>query len=494
MRQTIHRPRRPSTPGLGRHSAGPSNATALRQMWTWLLPTTWLMAVALHGNTQWTPNQLVIQAFCWTWSSSRVLTDAFDEAIEWCRDLRVGPALTTYQGFMAALVKWSPALIREILGAMRLRMAALGSRFWRIGSWVLIAFDGSRASAPRTRSNERAFCAANYGKGKTAKYRKKKTKGLRRRRNKKNKVQPPPPQIWMTLLWHVGFRLPWAWRLGPSNSSERDHVMDMLATESFPKDTMFCGDAGFIGYPLWSRIHSRGHDFLVRAGANVHLLVEGVAGRLIKHRLDQLVLSWPKEARRSGQPPLRLRLIHARIKKTRVWMLTSVLDRKKLTRADAVALYEKRWGVEVEFRGLKQTLERGELRCRNEKRALVELDWSLLAMAVAELWALKAQLDRRAAKSKTKTREYSPQKRSLAGTMRALRWCLRNAHKKSEPGRSLADRLREAVTDDYKRTASKRARYRPPNPDKKTLGDPKLRKLTTDEKQTLHKMPRKMHA
>jgi hypothetical protein len=446
--------------------------------------------MALHGNTQWTPNQLVIQAFCWAWSNSRVLTDAFDEATEWCHTLRVGPALTTYQGFMAALVKWSPALIGAVLATVRLRMAALGRRFWRIGSWVPIAFDGSRSSAPRTPGNERAFCASNYGTGKTARYKKKKTKGMRRRNNQKNKAQGPPPQIWMTLLWHVGLRLPWAWRLGPSNSSERDHVMDMLATESFPTGTMFCGDAGFIGYPLWSRIQARGHDFLVRAGANVHLLVEGVKGSSAKHRLDQRVLSWPKGAQRAGQPPLPLRLIQTRIKKTRVWLLTSVLDRQKLTVAQAVALYQKRWGVEVEFRGLKQTLARGELRCRNEARARVELEWSILAMAVAELWALKAQLDQRAAKAKAKA--YSPSKRSLAGAMRALRWCLRNLNKVSKPGQSLADRLREAVTDDYKRHSSKRARYRPVSPDKKPLGDPKLRNVTAKEKRKLQNTPRKM--
>ena len=50
-------------------------------------------------------------------------------------------------------------------------------------------------------------------------------------------------------MWHMGLRLPWTWRLGPSNSSERDHVREMLKQEAFPENTLFCGDAGFIGYP-----------------------------------------------------------------------------------------------------------------------------------------------------------------------------------------------------------------------------------------------------
>src|SRR5262249_59135216 len=140
------------------------------------------------------------------------------------------------------------------------------------GGWVPIAFDGSRSTAPRTKSNEQAFCAAHYGKGKTARYRKKKTKGMRRKKNQRNPAQPQEPQTWITLLWHMGLRLPWSWRLGPSDSSERAHVMDMLRTEAFPPHTLFCGDAGFCGYPLWACVLAQHRHFLVRVGSNVGLL------------------------------------------------------------------------------------------------------------------------------------------------------------------------------------------------------------------------------
>jgi hypothetical protein len=414
------------------------------------------------------------------------LTEAFDEAARACRRLCGGPALSTYQGFMGALVKWSPVLIRALIATVRTRMGAIGSRFWRVDRWVPIAFDGSRSTAPRTRSNERAYCAANYGTGKTARYRRKKTKGMRRTKNEANAARPPEPQLWVTLLWHMGMRLPWAWRLGPSNASERDHVMTMLADEEFPTGTLFCGDAGFIGYPLWARIVGRGHDFLVRAGANVHLSVEGPRGPVLGPRRDQQVLSWPKEAQRAQQPPLRLRLIRTRIKKTKVWLLTSVLDPKALSPAQALNFYRLRWGIEVEFRGLKQTLGRASLRCRKDARVAVELEWSILGMAVAELWALKEQLGKRNARAK------HPRRRSLAGTMRALRWCLRHVDDTCEPGRGLADRLRQAVTDDYKRASSKRARYRPLNPDKRSLGNPQLRALDADEMRKLKKMQPKL--
>ncbi|HEV3383668.1 MAG TPA: hypothetical protein VG097_02570 [Gemmata sp.] len=65
--------------------------------------------------------------------------------------------------------------------------------------------------------------------------------------------------------------------------------------------------------------------------------------------------------------------------------------------------------------------------------------------------------------------------------MRALRRCLSNLNEVPKPGHDLSSQLRDAVTDCYIRKAPKRARYRPPNPDKKPLGDPKLRILTKKE-------------
>jgi hypothetical protein len=100
-----------------------------------------------------------------------------------------------------------------------------------------LAVDGSRASTPRTKSNEKAFRAANYGKGKTAKYRKKKSKN--KRKKNRTKAETVTPQIWLTLLWHMGLRLPWCWKMGPSDSSEREHFHEMLMQQSFHGDYSF---------------------------------------------------------------------------------------------------------------------------------------------------------------------------------------------------------------------------------------------------------------
>jgi hypothetical protein len=444
-----------------------------------------------HGNTKWSPGSLVWLAVFWAWSECRNVTDAFSEARECCRKVSGSSALNTYTGFMGAMSKWTSQFIDVLCPVLQERMEEIGGQFWRIGKWVPIACDGSRSTAPRTKLNEAAFCAANYGKGKTAKYRKKKTKGLRRKRNQMNKSQPQEPQAWITMMWHMGLRLPWMWRLGPSNSSERAHVLEMLNKGCFPIYTLFCCDAGFIGYLFWSHILSSGADFLVRVGANVSLLTEFADWELQK---DGIVLCWPKNAMKAKQPPLRLRLVRVRIGKTKVWLLTSVLNPAKLTVKQMIKCYKMRWGIEVEFRGLKQTLDRAKLHCRNDQRLLAELNWSIMAMAIAELFALKEQLAQRALKPIRNQLSPDPMKRSLAETMRAFRLCLRNLNEIPQSGDDLVTSLRLAVTDNYQRKASKKARYRPPNPDKKPLGDPKIRRLDFDERKKLNELVRKKAA
>lgn len=473
-------------------NARPTHLQTLAGLREWFLPDDAPFShLSFHANTQWLPQSLVWLTLCWSWSESRNLTDGFTEALGYCQKMFVSAAVNTYQGLMSALVIWTPSFLPLLQGVLQQRMEQVGGKFWRPDGWVPIAFDGSRSTAPRTVSNEVHFCAPNPGKSNTAKHRRKK-----RAQQKPDppvepkKSQPQEPQVWITMMWHMGLRLPWSWRLGPSNASERDHVMSMVGAETFPENTLFCGDAGFVGYPLWSRLIERGNHFLVRVGGNVSLLSEQVDWTYETMGDDTHVLCWPKTARDSDRPPLRLRLIQARLGKTPVWLLTSVLDRRQLTLPQAVRFYPMRWGIEIEFRGLKQTLERAQLRCRNPRRLLVELDWSILGMAVAELLAIKEQRFAPTGKSGDDAPRLpvDPAKRSLARTMRALRKCLRHLNEVPEPGQDLLNLLRTAVTDSYERKGPKGARYRPPNPDKKPLGDPKLRRLEQPERKKLEKM------
>jgi hypothetical protein len=180
---------------------------------SWLLPDDSIFSqVKFHGNTKWLPRCLVWLALCWSLIDARFLTDAFDQARAASSCLLPCP-LTTYQGFMLALVGATARLMPLLRRVLHQRMQQVKGPHWRIAGWLPIAFDGSLCTAPRTKSNEAAFCAKNYGKGKTARY-KKKSKGLRRKKNERSKPQPQPPQAWITLMWHMGLRLPWTWRLG----------------------------------------------------------------------------------------------------------------------------------------------------------------------------------------------------------------------------------------------------------------------------------------
>lgn len=458
--------------GRGQSDRGLSR-TQLKSVIDWMIPPLGLsLKMRVHGNVRWRPEQLAVQALIWSWQAAKNVTDAFAEATEICAELIIGPTAKSYTTFMDALVRYNALLSDGLRQRFQDLAEQVAGPLWQDSGWVLIAFDGSRGTTPRSVSNEREFCAANYGHGKTAKYRKKKTQGMRRRKNERNKPQPPPPQVWMTMMWHMGLRLPWTWRLGPSTSSERAHVMEILEHEEFPKNTLFCGDAGFVGYDFWSKILRKKCGFLVRVGGNVQLLSQQAD---VQQLGGGRVLCWPKDKMHAGHSPLELRLVRVPIGATKMWMLTSVLDRKKLTDAKIVKYYKLRWGVEVEFRGLKQTFDKATLRCRNKARVYVELDWSIRAMAFAELIALREQLGAQ------KGTDYDPKDRSLANTMRTLRTCMRSLHKYADPNNGLLTQLSNAKVQRYRNGSDKRARYRVKNPDKKPLGDPTIRKLTRQE-------------
>ena len=458
------------------------NRIVLLEVLRWFVPEGELFSQdAFHGNINWMPEQLVMQALIWSAQETKFVTDAFVHTQEACEELGMQQVAQSYTSMMNALSRYAHVFAPVLRQRFQALAEEVGGRYFATDDWVLIGFDGSRTTAPRSVSNEQAFCAPNYGQGQRAKYGKKKSKGMRRQRNRDNPPHPQAPQAWITMLWHMSLRLPWTWRLGPSHSSERDHVKAILAEEEFPENTLFCGDAGFTGYPLWSQILSQGHHFLVRVGGNVSLLSEHAD---IKKLGGGIVLCWPKGQMNSGQPPLRLRLVQVKVGKTAMWLLTSVLDRRRLGRKQLVRYYKMRWGIEVEFRGLKQTIDKQALRCRNAKRLLVELDWSVRMMAVAELLALREQIS--AATSREQGLAlYDPQDRSLAKTMRSLRKCMRNLHQYSSTNEGLLQDLSRALVQRYQNRTDKRARYRPKNPDKRPLGEPHIHKLTALERKAL---------
>lgn len=447
------------------------NASALRAALAWILEEGIFDDLKFHGNTKWKPVHLVVLALGWAWSSKGSLGGAFIEARKWSAKLFGKAALTTYQGLAGALATWTPALMPLLWDRTQRLMEEIGGEHWRIGSWLAIAVDGSRGSVPRTRANEAAFCAANFGRGKTAKYRKKKSKGMRRRRNRQAPPHPVAPQIWITLLWHMGMRLPWSWALGPSDSSERHHFLQLLHQQQFPEKTLFCGDAGFVGYDFWKAIVDSGNDFLVRVGGNVKLLKN--LG-YVRQR-QGLVYCWPDQAMRKKQPPLVLRLLKFRKGRKYIYLATTVLSLRELSDRVAEKLYKQRWGIEVEFRSLKQTFGRRKLRSRSPERALVEMNWSWLGLCVIQLWAAKEQLQA----------GLSPERQSVAEAIRIVRQCFDELGEEPASGEDFRSLLKQATLDDYRRSSNKQARYKPNYGSKPSAGKPVVSLATRKHKLNL---------
>jgi len=373
-------------------------------------------------------------------------------------------ALGTYQGLLGALVTWTATLRCLIAERLHQLMEGHGGQHWRVGLWLALAVDGSRISVPRSKENEDAFCAPNFGKGKTAKYRKKKGKGQRQRR--KEKPQPVKPQMWITLLWHMGLQMPWSWRTGPSHSSERDHFRQMLSAEKFPPQTLFCADAGFTGYELWKQIIDGGHAFVIRVGANVKLLRKlGYA-----EERQGIVYFWPKRAAEAQQPPLVLRLLQLQVGRCTMCLVTNVLDEKQLSDQEAARLYRLRWGVELQFRTVKQTFARPALRSPSAEHSHVQSDWSLIGFWMIQLFAIKEQV----------AIGEVPQNCSVALAIHVIRTTFQQP---SEiPDKPLAKKLQGATKDHYRRKASKAARYKPEFKDKPSAGKPNVVEATRQQR------------
>jgi hypothetical protein len=439
----------------------PPNSTAilngtqplqLHRVLTWALETRLFANITPHGNTTWTFPQFLLLTLFWVWSERSTLTKAFDHASGLCQSLLGTVVFKSYTGFSGALKTWTPTLIPLMWACLQQRMATIAGKHWRIGLWLPLAVDGSRTTTPRTQKNEHAFCPHRYGRGRTAKSRK---KWKNKRRRSKKLSQPVHPQIWLTLLWHMGLKMPWAWKCGPSNASERQHVAELLETLECPENTLFCGDAGFVGYDLWRAMADRGHHFLIRVGSNVRLL-RRLSG--VKQRGD-VVYCWPNMAAAKKQPPLMLRLLKFQVGKREIFAVTNVLSERKLTDAQAMKLYRARWGVEVQFRSLKQTFGRSKLHSRTPELANAELEWSLLGLWLIQLLTASEQI----------TQGIDPEQSSVSVAVQIFRDVMSRGH-----ALGLRKALRGAVKDTYQRPSKKAARYRPKTKDKPSAGKPKV--------------------
>ena len=378
----------------------------LKRAIDWLFHDEMFAGYQQHGNTTWSFSALVTMALLWAWGADHGLQERFRCGLIILPRLFRRPQWgTTYQGFIKILKTWSEPLLSAVVARLRERMQHVCGTHWTIHGWVVLAVDGTRIEAPRTKANEKWFAH-------TPKHRHHKQKSSGKGKPKqKRKIHPPAPQVWLTVMWHVGAGLLWDWRQGPNGSSERAHLLEML--DDLPDETLVAADAGFQGYEYWNTLLKRGLSFVIRVGGNVRLL-KGL-GYIRRHK--NIVYLWPRKVRKRGEPPIVLRLIEFHDGRRSMWLVTNVLDRKQLSERQALGIYRLRWGVEVFFRGFKQTFGRGKLRSHAPQNVKIELDWSLLALWSVELLAVRELL----------IRGRSPCDLSTAGAIRAVRHALQSA-------------------------------------------------------------------
>jgi hypothetical protein len=455
-----------------RATHGDQLARAIR----WIVSDNMFTSIRVHGNAKWAPTHLVQVAILWVWDSQPLLVESANNAFRNARSLFGSTGVNSYQTLITALKKYTEQILPPLIARMHHLMETTEQSRFRIGQWSPLAVDGSRLDASRTAANEKRFCKPNTKK-------KSKNKGKNKRgrhattrrpvsRKKHYNPQPVGPQVWLTLLWHVGQRLPWTWKIGPSYSSERSHLVEMLKTSNLPDNTLICGDAGFVGYDFWNKIHSEGHHFLIRVGSNCRFLK--TLGR-VRER-DGIVYCWPKEKQQCKQPPLILRLLRFHDGRGEVYLVTNELSSRRLGASDASQIYRKRWGIEVQFRSLKQTYGRSKLLGHTPDVVEQELTWSLVGLWMAQLLALREQTDRLEPNAHT----------SVAMVLRILQHILHCPGEIPARGESFRSRITAATTDTYDRKSKKKSRNFPRRKEEPRTGAPKVERAT-ESQQTLAK-------
>lgn len=473
-----------SSPGGRQDADVVVNHESLRRALTWLLTPSIFAVFRCGAKIRWKPRVLAFAAVLWVWGDEATLKKRFATARKLVVKMfrrRSNPG-KTYQGFIKALAQWSPRLLEVILPRFRQVMQQCGGAFWTIAGWVVFAVDGSRVETPRTKANESRFHPTKKRKPQRRSRKGKPRRGTRGARReakrkakarrtwkkssgKKREKQPAGPQIWLTLLWHVGLGLPWAWKTGAVDSSERAHLLEMLGL--LPENSLIVADPGFVGYDNWRAIADGGHAFVIRVGTNVKLLRKLGYAR----EYDNRVYLWPEKARKWKEPPLVLRLIVVHTGKHPMYLVTNVLGRRNLSDRQAAEIYKARWGIEVFFRSFKQTFGRRKLRSDSPENALLELDWSLLG-----LWAIcLLTIDKLIRQGE------SPHRLSAAGALDAIRTVMRYYKWRPDPGDDLWALLGEAMTDDYVRHGSKASRNYPTKKNERPAGKPVLKRATREQ-------------
>ena len=338
-----------------RHSQARSFLGSLREF---LTPAVWKQAEQARPKSRrpsrWMTQPLILTLLVMTWCCGDSQAERFEIAKGFtavCLSKRRRPGQTV-PGFQKALARLPLSVLRAVAAGLRRRLLQLFELSTE--GWTVLGVDGSSLECPRVAELEQRLDPPRRNKG--------------------------APLLWVTALVHLRTGLLWSWRLGKGYNRERHHLRALLAT--LPASALVVADAGYTGYDLAQTLLAAGVSFLIRVSSKDRLYTEAPprAGRPRTFD-DQQVWCWPQQARKDLLPPVRVRLIRLRDRRRRqqVWLLTNVLDSRRLTRTQAALYYRWRWESEGLFRTYKRTLAKVKLQSRTVRLVHREAEGALLA-------------------------------------------------------------------------------------------------------------------
>ena len=414
-----------------------------------LTPALWKQAHACRHNesrsSRWSTQPLVLVLLLMTWCCGDSQPERFEAAKAFCvvcMPKRRRPGRTV-QGFQKALAKLPMRVLRVIAAGIRQTLASRLAAYWWDDGFIGIGCDGSRVECPRAQELEARLGQA--GKDGAA------------------------PTIWVTALVHLRLGLPWAWRIGKGTASERSHLLQMLAL--LPPAALLVADAGYFGFELARHLVEKEVYFLLRMSSNVTLYTEE---RVVMERFREGLVYYFPGKKDKQRAPLLLRLIRVRAKKKKndVWLLTNVLEQKRLLAATAATFYRRRWENEGQFRAYKRTLAKVKMVSRSVRLVHREAEGSLLAL---QLMLAQGVLAQRPLAQGTAESVCSPRKILLA-IRQEMYGRLQRGHAR------YYERLQQAQRERRERTSPKANRLWPRRKPHKAPKPPKILKLTAEKK------------
>jgi hypothetical protein len=278
--------------------------------------------------------------------------DRFEEARAYYialypRRQRPGKSL---EGFLAALGRLPRYFFKKVQPVLRQQVAKILERVWYVDGWIPFGVDGSRLALPRYATLERHFGTAGTGDF---------------------------PHLWVTSVVHLATGVPWSWRFGRSDASERHQFCNLVPT--LPERSLVVADAGYVGYEVWETLIEQGRHFLIRVAANVQVYADYEVQSDFE---EGRVYFWP--TRKPRKKPLALRLVRLPAQdhgKSDVWLATNV-DEKELSRETIGKMFRLRWQHEVFYRSYKCTLQKTKLSSRTTRQVIREAEIAMLAVQV----------------------------------------------------------------------------------------------------------------